>query len=399
MIRFIPDTWRDALWRPLAMAAPDAGVYVEIMAPDLRFVMLALLTAAAVLGLRRWSYPCAVWLLLGFVWLAFVPWMITTGNGRYFIAVLLVVGPLCVALIHRLPLSRSLRVTMAAGAVSLQLFVLAQSGPWGWWGLTSWGQSSYFDVALPQSHREQAATYVTISSISYSLIAPQFAAQSSWINLSSLRGDRENSIDDRRAQVFLEGAAQQGMPLRLLVPTMPSYMTDDRQPTSEMRREIDRMLGPHRLALSATASCEIVRSRGLAGVVLKKPEEASDSKLSELGFWICPLRFPVEVPPVVSMGGDSRQADRVFQKLEQDCPRIFHPGEARSVRVGDGFSRTYPSSDTKAYVLDDGQVLYKYWRALNPGLVGTVDSVLAPNFKMDCNSIRGRSNLPWERVL
>ena len=56
MERFAPDTLRDALWRPIAMAAPDGGVYMEIMAPDVRFACLALLTVAVVIAavlLRR----------------------------------------------------------------------------------------------------------------------------------------------------------------------------------------------------------------------------------------------------------------------------------------------------------------------------------------------------------
>ena len=40
MIRFLPDTWLDALLRPVAMAMPDGWIYVETMAPDLRFVFV-----------------------------------------------------------------------------------------------------------------------------------------------------------------------------------------------------------------------------------------------------------------------------------------------------------------------------------------------------------------------
>ena len=40
-----------------------------------------------------------------------------------------------------------------------------------------------------------------------------------------------------------------------------------------------------------------------------------------------------------------------------------------------------------------------FWRALNPENIGTLGSVSAPGFKMDCNTIRGRSGLPWERKL
>ena len=35
MIRFLADTWRDAILRPVAMAAPNSSVYIEIAAPDL----------------------------------------------------------------------------------------------------------------------------------------------------------------------------------------------------------------------------------------------------------------------------------------------------------------------------------------------------------------------------
>src|SRR6185369_9315597 len=40
MIRFLPDTWRDAILRPLALASPDGGVYIEIIAPDFRFLFI-----------------------------------------------------------------------------------------------------------------------------------------------------------------------------------------------------------------------------------------------------------------------------------------------------------------------------------------------------------------------
>ena len=61
--------------------------------------------------------------------------------------------------------------------------------------------------------------------------------------------------------------------------------------------------------------------------------------------------------------------------------------------------RSYPGSDTKAYVMDDGNVMYKYLRALNAVDVGTVAAVLDDRFRMDCDNIRGRSGLPWERQI
>ena len=106
MIRFLPDSWRDAVLRPFAMAAPDGGVYVEIMAPDFRFAFILLLIPVLTLlvFLRPWRNPPfkPVVILLTTTAMAFVPWMLTTGNGRYFIPFLLVAGPLCLGLVYLL---------------------------------------------------------------------------------------------------------------------------------------------------------------------------------------------------------------------------------------------------------------------------------------------------------
>jgi hypothetical protein len=399
MIRFVPDTLRDALWRPIAMGAPDAGVYVEIMAPDVRFACLLVVTiAAAILALTRPTRPSPTWLLLGFVWLAFIPWLVTTGNGRYFIPVLLVAGPLCIAAIYQLPLTRSFRLTAAGLVLGLQSFALVQNNPWGWWGLLPW-TATYFEVSLTPQERFEPATYITISSISYSLIAPQFDHRSRWISLASLHGDPEHSVDDMRAQHFLEKSAANLQPLKLLVPTIPDHVDAQRQPDAEIRAEINRMLAPHRLAVRGTTVCKLVESRGLALLALHRLDRTPPATLAKLGFWICPVEFPVPRPASGAPTQASISAGRVFARLEANCPRLFQPGEATNVRVGDGFSRTYPSSDTKTYVLDSGEVLYKYWRGMNPGRIGTTGEVLAEGFKMDCNAIQGRSGLPWERQL
>src|SRR5688572_17858799 len=107
MIRFMPDTWRDAILRPIAMAAPDSGVYIEIMAPDLRFAMIGLLLLIWTMVIWRVKWrPTPTLMLLVFVVTAFVPWLATTGNGRYFIPILLAAGPLCIALIYHLPYTK-----------------------------------------------------------------------------------------------------------------------------------------------------------------------------------------------------------------------------------------------------------------------------------------------------
>jgi hypothetical protein len=399
-MRFLPDTLRDAIWRPIAMAAPNGGVYVEIMAPDLRFVCLLFLALVAViLALGRHRGRPATWVMLAFVWLTFVPWLLTTGNGRYFIAVLLIAGPVCVALIHQLPFTTTFRLSAAAIVVGLQAFALVQNDPWRSWTIGVWSEP-YFPMSLTREEREVPATYVTIANISYSLIAPQFDARSRWVGLASLSGDPEHSIDDRRARAYLEAASGLDQPIKLVVPTVPDRMDPARQPNVELRGEMNRMLAFHALALQGGQACKLIESRGIAAQALRDVEHVKPEKLAKFGFWICPLDFPVARPAPAEPSPELQLADRVFVTLERNCPRLFQSGETTSVRIAEGFARNYPSSDTKAYVLlDSDEVLYKYWRGLNPGRIGTVAEVLADGFKMDCNAIRGRSGLPWERQL
>ena len=198
MIRFLPDTWRDAILRPIAMAAPDAGVYVEIMAPDIRFSVIAILILIwiALAWRVKWRLS-SVAVMTAFLSAAFVIWLATTGNGRYFIPMLLVAGPLCIALIYRLPATRGFRVVIAVGVVGVQTFVIYQNNPWHWWGLVPWNDAPFFEVTLDQEALSKPSTYVTVTSISYSLIAPKFPAASRWVNISS-GPDAEKTAEGRK---------------------------------------------------------------------------------------------------------------------------------------------------------------------------------------------------------
>lgn len=395
MIRFLPDTLREALWRPVAMAAADAHVYVEIMAPDLRFAVLLVLTLAAALvaWLRRERFG-TLGLLVIFIWLSFLPWLATTGNGRYFIALLLLVGPLCIALIQRMPASRTFRWALCVMLVVSQAWVIVNSDPRRAWALMSWG-TPYVDLALTPAEREEPATWVMMTSLSHSLVAPQFDPRSRWINIAALSGDLEHSLDDQRGQSFLARAVSDGLPLRLLLPTDPGFAEPSGAPSDLLLAEIDRLLSHHRLGLAG--KCEIRLSRTLATRWAPYQASIPPLLLERSGFWICPLSYPVAQPPVVKPTAQELEASRVFAVLERLCPRFFPASEGRNARLPDGFQRTYSITDMKAFVMDDGEVRFKYWRALNPNRVGTREEVLAPGFAMECHVVYGRSGLPWER--
>ncbi len=397
MIRFLPDTWRDALLRPIAMAAPDGHVYVEIMAPDLRFVFILLLIATLAVFLlwrRRGPVPVKpVALLLGGTALAFFPWMLTTGNGRYFIPFLLLAGPLCMALVYLLPTTRGFRLAIAACLLALQAITVHDANPLEYWGLAQWTAAPYFQVDVPADMQLQPGSYVTITSISYSLIAPLFAPGSRWMNIASAPSDPAASLGGHRATAFLAA----GAPLTLLAPSIPGHSTAQGLPDDESVRAINVLLAEHRLAIASPDQCRFLRSRGLVSGSKHGYNDAETPRLEKAGFWACPLRYPMAEVVYRPEIAKSR-FDAVFERVEALCPRFFGPGGAKTYVINGGETRHY-DSDMKLYVLDDGAVMYKYWRAYSPQLIGTVEDVMGGKSTLDCSKIRGRSGLPWERSI
>jgi hypothetical protein len=392
VIRFVPDTLLEGVLRPVAMALPNGAVYVETIAPDFRFVFaIALLVAWLALRVGRQGARSRVLLLFGFCALTFVPWLATSGNGRYFVPTLLLVGPLAVALLYHLPFTPQLRLALAAAMLLLQVFLVHENEPWNSWGLVPWTQPPAFGIAIPEDVRREPATYVTLSSISYSLIAPGFHPDSRWINLAS-QGNPNNAPDFRRTADFLARAPRP----HVLFPSLPGEGRGaGAVPQADLVEALDLSLVEHRLKI--LPNCRFLASPGLTAIGSKLNSKEVLGPADQRGFWLCPLVRMQATPERPAPFKASPQSEAAFGRIEQLCPRMFPGGEAITTLLPVGARRLYPGSDMRLYVLDDGRVMYKYIRALNMVLVGSVQEVLAPAFRMDCQ-VRGRG-LPWEREI
>ncbi len=392
MIRFLPDSWLDALMRPLAIASPDAGVYVEIIAPDFRFAFIIVLALAWLIlarGNKRRTSPALV--LLALTAVAFVPWLATTGNGRYFIPFLLIAGPLCIGLVHLLPVTRAFMVTLAIGMVAWQAFLVYEITPWRNLGHITWGDGPPFEIEVPKEIAAQPATYVTLSSISYSLIAPRFHPHSRWVNITTQVGVIDKSPDSLRVQELIAAPAV----LRVFFPTMPGGQVGASIDPA-LGKAIDDLLARQALSISDEAQCRLLPSAGLAGTDSSKLSDAQTDTPGVHGFWLCPLARHASSRASKAVPMPER-SEQIFERMERMCPRIFRTGEAASLHIPSGAVRGYPGSDFKLYVFDNGEIWYKYIRALNPVLIGKIDDILKPAFVMDCEHIPGRTGLPWER--
>jgi hypothetical protein len=127
---------------------------------------------------------------------------------------------------------------------------------------------------------------------------------------------------------------------------------------------------------------------------LKDVDKTPVEQVEKIGFWICSLSYPSPAPPP-EKGGDA-EVNAVFGLIERQCPRFYEPGQTTAVRVDGGWLRVYPQADIRLYVMDSGNIYYKYWRALNPVLLAHTDELRAGK-QADCSVIQGRSGLPWER--
>lgn len=389
MIRFMPDSLLEALVRPIAMAVPGGSIYVETIAPDFRFVfVLALLLAWVVWRVRPRAAAARTTALLVFCVAAFVPWLATTGNGRYFLPVLLLVGPLCIAMLHHLPWPRRARAGAAAAMLAVQALLLLEVTPWNSWGLAPWRTAPAFPIELPEDLRQSPATYVTVSGISYSLLAPGFHPASRWVNLTSQHGRPSNSTDMQRVQALLEDS-----PRMFLL--FPGQTLQEQQPPEALTAALNLSLVDHGLRLPGEGACRLLPSAGLTSVGSRPGQPLSE--MQPRGFWLCPLERSAAGADV-QRAQPPAQVEAALNRIEQQCPRMFAPGSAVTTVLPMGYRRFYPDSDMRLYVLSDGRILYKYMRALNAVVLGRAEEVLAPAFRMDCN-IRGRAGLPWEREI
>lgn len=391
MLRFQTDRWSEALLRPFVLADPNSGIYFELPAPDLRFGLLVL--AALVLLLarrgRRKLAPGARRLLASLL-VMFVVWTVVIGNGRYFIAGLLLTGVLLTAVIVALPGTRLLRGTLLALTLALQSSLVYQHFDPGQWALARWsGPGPGLPAAQGAPWPEQPAVFITVTGITFSMLAPQAHPQSRWV---SIAGQVEMGPRLPEYARFVALLADP-LPKYLVLPTMPERVLPGMQPSAARTVLADEALSRHGLQRQP-APCTLLPSR-LVGT--RPHSDANDPAPIALGFWLCPLQAGPVAPAAAARQQMPPQSVAAVAALEQRCPRLFPPRAVNVTQNAKMWLRNYPASDVKLYVEADGAVYLRYLRALNPTAIGSTADVAAGRFTLDCHALPGRYQFPWER--
>lgn len=387
MLRFRPDDWLEGLLRPLILADPNGYVHVEIQAPDLRFAALGALTLL-LLGARRLSGADSRPLVRSLVglWLIFYVWVFAVGNGRYFIVGMLLAGPLIVAAVARTPFTRSMRLTVLAGVLGLQAVVVHQHFHHGTWALAYWTGSGPGLPLTDTPLRREPAVFLTTTSISQSILVPQFNAQSRWANVAG----QVNITPDKPEWSALRHLLATRLPKYVVLPILAGAAGAQGQPRDEVSRMLRAILGQHGLQRN-DRPCEVLPSR------LQIPDRSKgEGATRPLAYWFCPLEdAPMQLPAAAP--DDGAPWVEAFNAVEQACPRFFPPGGGKLVVTGAGTAlQHYAESDTRLYVDEHGNVMYRYLRAMNPTRIGSVEDVQRGHFTLECEKLPGRYRYPWQ---
>ena len=399
-LRFMPADWVEAIARPLAMADPQANVYYEIIAPDLR--PLAALIGLALVGWRiAAGHRCPVGLvraapLLCYIAVVWTAWLATTGNGRYFIPGLQLIGPALVAIFATGALPNTLAASSAALVAAGVLWPILDQPLTRWDHRSSAALSAPFlDVRIPEALASRPVTYVTIGSHAYGVLALAAHPDSPRLNLPGAwvvppEGPGASSVLD-----VLSRASG-------LVVVAPAHY--DPAPGTGSARVLPPDVGTFSDALStygiAVGNACLLDTR--TALSIAPPPAAGAVPVGQLaGFHFCDARFDpdLRVRAIQAARTDPRKASiaRAFDRIEDACPRIFAPARQATSTRGLWAERRYAASDTRLYVDASGHASYAVFGLPDPILLGPVGSILSPNWKAPCDGLPARYLLPWRR--
>lgn len=391
MLRFQPDNLLEGVLRPFLMADPNGYVYLELMAPDWRPALLVILVAIGVLTGRakRLVTTEQTRLLVAFL-IVFYVWTFCIGNGRYFQGWLLVLGPMLVLASRWLPGTRGFRwvvlgLIFVGQAATLNTAYMPAS-----WALARWSSGAGIDVENRAISTTPAA-FITISSISYSILAAHFHPASRWANVAGQRDISPSSREYAPLVNLLSG----DLPKYVLTPGRAPLSGDEAQPHPALLKLFNDSLARYGLSVTQRP-CEFLRSPLTAGYPRASDSVTTTHIPDVTGFWACSLNYSNALrESQLAQITRADEFDAVFEAIEKRCPRFAPHGEGVT-NMDDGIRfRHYVSSDSRIMIDGTGRVFFKYFRSLNPTFLGKSEDVKAGHFDFNCDRPAGRYRPPW----
>lgn len=333
--RFGPRSLADALTFPFRIASPEFMTYAEIAAPDLRFGALALALAAfaAVALLRRGRVGAAAHdaRFIAFFLISTAAWIATSGNARYGLLVLLLVGPCIVRVADLAAGARAARIAVVV-LLAAQVTAVALISPLRWFVAESW-TPRWFPVVVPERALREPVLYLTMESQTMMSVAPYLHPQSSFVNL---RGQHSLAPGWKRVEALLARHGGQARALGRGLRLQP-----DGKPRPEVVEVYDSTMLRFGFRLDI-ADCYAIGWEDDESGILSRAANALARNVAPKGRLFslasCAL-VPGERDPR-DVAAEARMS-RVFDRIERDCPRLFRGHTAVTEPLGAEWSRAY----------------------------------------------------------
>lgn len=381
--RFLPDTPADGLLRPLLMIEPASMHYFEGLAPDLRWALILTFLVAGWLArnrLRRINGLQKTFLATLFA--CFYVWTFVAGNGRYFLAGLMFVGPCVFVAARSVPGSEGFRRVLLLGGVALHFGALAtvyDNDGWRW--------AKWFDgpaVGLnPSPLLNQPATYFSLSSNTHAAFVPHVHPQSSWVSFR----DAVDAPDEKTKARLLELLSDSKKPPYVLIARDDAVADDRGQPSAETSKLTSTWLSRHELSLTGS-DC----------VSLPFPSHGEHPMRfgAATGFWACPIKLAEPSSGPTPTWRPPEEVRRAYALVEKACARHFPSSGWKDVPVAAGWLRSYPGSEMRLFV-DRDTLYYAYYLTLVGTPVGSLAELRDHPPQIDCQRLAGRYRPPWLR--
>ncbi len=337
--RFLAQSLGDILSLPLRMLEYRSWVYVENNAPDLRFAAMILMAAIAAMA-TAWrlknSRPvggllknkCTNFVIVFFV-MAFILWSLSSGNGRYAVPLLLLLGPLLMLFLTAAFQVRKVVILSSAILISAQIFVLVEAGN-PRWANGPWTRN-WFELDISSRLKSQAFGYISIGTNSHAFIAPFLHPDARISAAVGAIAIDPNGPGGSRIKEFIQLHQDR---LRFLIKIGASPTAGS--PTKEMVAGIDSQLAQWQIQVDPS-DCETIR--------FFKGADQTDYFLS------CRLLIGNKLFDV--MAAERAAISPVFDRAELVCPSLFSPAGIYTIKQSGMWMRRYLNTDIVLFSRQD----------------------------------------------
>jgi hypothetical protein len=349
---------------PFRMTLPEAGVFSEKVAVDLRFALLAMLAlymGACAINKRLGTYAGATRgsidairmpraLLLGSTIAAasFVLWGWHSANARYGLPLVFGISAVAVAL--------PLWLFRTRLAVGLALCLLLAGARYAYdvgnnrWSEEPW-RERWYALSIPDALRAPDLMLVSVDLQTNSFVIPFLHASTKAINLSQPPRLSPGVWGGHRAERLID-AHRGGLWLLAKAPPANARNPDEVEAAERLYADwlasVEALLRAFGLSVRSSACQPVMQQSGPPG------QRLPDAAMVRIGFRGALMACPLE--RVAKIAHRSPEVDRIFERVEARFPSVFPPGTSATHPWPEGHARQYLATDAFLVVKRDGWI-------------------------------------------